>query len=283
MRRPNDCWSRHYCHARLRREHLLARHRLGELSKNSGPSALVGFTRLERTTSRVCPNRMLEKAGPGEIVSSGGDGPRTRRKRGRKSAHRSAQPTPIPSPPSRLVIYMTHQPPILVARNGSGLRLLIVALCILLGPTFPVAAVDLDELTVVTLARDGSWGVATAGSQGQALATAIRDCQAMAAAPNDCGAQFTTTRGGWVIANLCGDHKILVAAQTREAAEWAAILRETELKRLYVPDLPPCRRVLTVDPRGVALPGQTGQRIRSMGDAAAPIEYWVGEHGPSPG
>jgi hypothetical protein len=66
----------------------------------------------------------------------------------------------------------------------------------------------LDELTVATMARDGSWGVATAGSQGQAIAAAIRDCQAMAAAPSDCGSQFVTTRGGWVIANLCRDHKI---------------------------------------------------------------------------
>ena len=114
----------------------------------------------------------------------------------------------------------------------------------------PAAAVDLDELTVVTLARDGSWGLATAGSQGQAIAAAIRDCRAMAAAPSDCGAQFTTTRGGWVIANLCGDHKIIVAAETREAAEKAALSREGDLKRSYAPDLPPCRRVLTVDPRG---------------------------------
>jgi hypothetical protein len=139
---------------------------------------------------------------------------------------------------------------------GKVHRLLNLASSILLAATIPVAALDLDELTVVTLARDGSWGVATAGSQGQAFATAIRDCQAKSGAQGDCGAQFVTARGGWVIANLCGDHKIIVAAETRQAAERAAIIRETDLKRLYVRDLQPCRRVLTVDPSGAVLLGQ---------------------------
>ena len=133
--------------------------------------------------------------------------------------------------------------------------LLIVAFAALLA-VVPAKAVDLDELTVVTLARDGSWGVAAAGSQGQAIAAAIRDCRAMAAAPSDCGAQIITTRADWVIANLCGSHKVMVTGKTRAGAEQAALLREMELKQLYVPDLPPCRRVLTVDPRGAVFPGQ---------------------------
>jgi hypothetical protein len=117
----------------------------------------------------------------------------------------------------------------------------------------PARALELDELTVATMARDGSWGVATADAQGPAIAAAIRDCQAMAAAPSDCGAQFVTTRGGWVIANLCGDHAIIVAAESREAAEKVALSREFDLERLYAPDMPPCRRVLVVDPRGAVL------------------------------
>jgi hypothetical protein len=115
----------------------------------------------------------------------------------------------------------------------------------------PASALDLDELTVVTVARDGSWGVATAGSTGEAIAAAVRACRAMAGAPTDCGARFTTTRGRWVIANLCGDHQVIVGADSREDAESAAIEREIEVRRVYVPDLPPCRRVLTVDPAGV--------------------------------
>jgi hypothetical protein len=139
--------------------------------------------------------------------------------------------------------------------KGVALRCLVPAFCILLA--VPAKAVDLDELTVVTLARDGSWGVATAGSQGQAIAAAIRDCRAMAAAPSDCGAQFATARGGWVVASLCGDHKIIATAETLERAELAALVREADLRRLHAPNLPPCRRVLTVDPRGAVLPAQT--------------------------
>jgi hypothetical protein len=114
----------------------------------------------------------------------------------------------------------------------------------------PASALDLDELTVVTLAHDGSWGVATAGSTGEAIAAAVRACQAMAAEPTDCGARLTTTRGRWVIASLCGDRPIIVGADTREDAEAAAVGRVIEIRRAYVPELPPCRRVLTVDPAG---------------------------------
>jgi hypothetical protein len=132
----------------------------------------------------------------------------------------------------------------------------------------PASAVDLDELTVVTLAHDGSWGVATAGSTAEAIAAAVRHCRAMAHAPTDCGARLTTTRGRWVVANLCGDHPIMVGADTREDAEAAATRRETAVRRVHVPDLPPCRRVLTVDPAGVVAAtathhsAGTGSRIR---------------------
>jgi hypothetical protein len=151
--------------------------------------------------------------------------------------------------------------------------------------TIPTRAVDLDDLTVVTLARDGSGGVARAGSQGQAIAAAIRDCRAMASTPNDCGAQSTTTRGDWVIANLCGDHKIIVAAKTREAAEQAASIRETDLKRLHAPGLPPCTRVLTVDPGG-ALQGAGVRRAnareqlsRQEPAALATVSQWAAPEG----
>lgn len=117
-------------------------------------------------------------------------------------------------------------------------------------------ALDLDEVTVVTLSRDGSWGVATATSLGPAIAAAIRDCRATAAMPSDCGAQFATTRGGWVVAMLCGDHKILVTAATREGTEEVALVRETKLSQLHTMGVPPCRRVLTVKPHGFVVPAQ---------------------------
>jgi hypothetical protein len=130
---------------------------------------------------------------------------------------------------------------------------LILVFAFLLAATIPATALDLDEMTVVTMAGDGSWGVATAPSQGEAIAGALRACKAWPSAPRDCGAQSATTRGGWIIANLCGDHKIIVAAETREAAELAALARERDLRRLYEREMPPCTRILTIDPRGAVL------------------------------
>jgi hypothetical protein len=131
-------------------------------------------------------------------------------------------------------------------------RLMLLAFVVLQTP-IPAKAVDLDELTVVTMARDGAWGVATAGSQGQAIAAAIRDCRRMAGALADCGAQFITARGGWVVAGLCGHRKIMVTGAARGDAERAARMRELEIKRLPVPEPTPCRWLLAVDPHGVVL------------------------------
>jgi hypothetical protein len=133
-----------------------------------------------------------------------------------------------------------------------------LGLLLLLSVAIPANAVELDELTVVTVSRDGSWGVATAGSQGPAIAAAIHDCRAMAGGRSDCGAQFVTMRGGWVIAKLCGTHKIMVTAETRDDAEKAALVREIVLKRLHGADWSPCRRVLTVNPVGGVVPSQEG-------------------------
>jgi hypothetical protein len=134
----------------------------------------------------------------------------------------------------------------------------------------PASALDLDELTVVTLASDGSWGVATAASTGEAIAAAVRDCRAMARAPTDCGARLTTTRGRWVIANLCGDHPIIVGADTRDDAEAAAIDREIQTRLIYVPALPSCRRVLTVDPAAVVAVTGSQHSARAKTERVSP-------------
>src|SRR5262245_17798468 len=76
---------------------------------------------------------------------------------------------------------------------ATALHLAAVSASAILVTGIPARA--LDDLT--QLARDGSWGVATAGSQGPAIAAAIRDCRVRAAAPSDCGAQFITARGDW--------------------------------------------------------------------------------------
>jgi hypothetical protein len=113
-----------------------------------------------------------------------------------------------------------------------------------------VAVEDWDrDWTVVTMARDGSWGIGIGPHIGQANAAAIRECRAMSSGRSDCGAEFAATRGGWIIGLRCDDYRILVAAKELKDAEAAALDREIDLKQLYVPDLPACHRVLTVDPR----------------------------------
>ena len=109
----------------------------------------------------------------------------------------------------------------------------------------------LDDWTVVTIAREVSWGIGIAGSQHEAIAAAVRDCKAMAVAPNDCGAQFRAMRGGWIVADLCGDQKIIATAATREEAEQEALYREIDLELFYVPHLPPCKRLVTIAPQAI--------------------------------
>jgi hypothetical protein len=85
-----------------------------------------------------------------------------------------------------------------------------------------------------------------------ATAIAVRECKAMSATGSDCGAELATARDGWIVGVRCNDYRILATANTLKEAELAALYREIDLKELYVPDLPACERVLTVDPRGVA-------------------------------
>jgi hypothetical protein len=63
----------------------------------------------------------------------------------------------MPEPNRRRRIWGWHsgQPPI---------GLLILVFAFLLAATIPATALDLDEMTVVTMAGDGSWGIATAAS-----------------------------------------------------------------------------------------------------------------------
>jgi hypothetical protein len=109
---------------------------------------------------------------------------------------------------------------------------------------------DQDDWTVVTMAPDGSWGSATELTVGQALATAIGNCKAMSGTKIGCGAQFRAIQAGWIVATRCGDTNIMFAERRLAVAERAARERETVLRQHYARDMPPCRRVLTVNPRG---------------------------------
>jgi hypothetical protein len=131
-----------------------------------------------------------------------------------------------------------------------GLMAILIA-ALLLSVAIWVKAVELDEVTVVTMAQDGSWGVGTAGSHGPAIAAAVRDCRARSGGPSDCGAKFIVSRGDWVIAGLCGGQKIFMTAATLEGAERGAM--EQERKLSVVSNGALCRWVFTVNPRGLVL------------------------------
>jgi hypothetical protein len=116
--------------------------------------------------------------------------------------------------------------------------------------------------TVTTLARDGSWGVATESSLARAIGLAIGRCKTMSVPQSDCGAQFTIIRAGWTSALLCGEHKVLAAAEQLDEA-WRDAQLRIDLKKAYLSELPPCRHI-KVEPAGaVIFPGPTPSDIPS--------------------
>jgi hypothetical protein len=122
-----------------------------------------------------------------------------------------------------------------------------------------------DDWTVVTIARDGSWGIGISPWQSGAIAAAVGDCTAKAATPNDCGALFKATRGGWIVAELCGDQRIIATAQTLEEAEQESLRRQIDLEFFHLLRLPRCKRLVTINPRG-AIVAQTW-RARADGSS----------------
>lgn len=109
------------------------------------------------------------------------------------------------------------------------------------------------DWTVVTMAPDGAWGVATDMYMIKALAEAVDKCTAMTVRNVDyvgCGSHFTTIRAGWTVGLRCGERNIISAEANLNDAEKRANWREFELRRLYDPDMPRCQRVMTVDPAG---------------------------------
>jgi hypothetical protein len=117
----------------------------------------------------------------------------------------------------------------------------------------PIANADeywQKDITVVAIAPDGTWGVATEPTAGRAIANAIAECKKKYQSKIGCGSEITTVRGGWSIGTRCGNRSIFVAEETLAKAEQAAISRETQLRQFYAPDMPPCVRVMSVDPNG---------------------------------
>jgi hypothetical protein len=121
------------------------------------------------------------------------------------------------------------------------------------------------DFTVLTMAPDGAWGTATDSRINRAIFLAISECKAMSKMELGCGAYLTTVRGGWSLGIRCGNENIIVADRHLAEAEQRARRREAELRERYVRDMPPCARVVTVDPNGALVlppPGYAG-RLRS--------------------
>lgn len=118
-------------------------------------------------------------------------------------------------------------------------------------------SIDLDvsasdgRWTVLTVAPDGSWGAATESMSNRAIANAIAECRFKYRAEVGCGGHQVAVQQGWIVGLRCGKENILAAGRSQAEADWSAMRGENELRRLYVPDMPPCRRIVTIDPRGM--------------------------------
>jgi len=138
-------------------------------------------------------------------------------------------------------------------------------------PRANLAAVDAYEFdaaptTALVMAPDGSWGAATGDSIGVATAAAMAHCKRMYRKAVGCGAYSTAIQGGWSLGIRCGDEIILAAERTLIEAEQAAIDRELELRRFYRPDLPPCVRLVSIDPFGTIVAPYVAELVRMMRD-----------------
>ena len=118
------------------------------------------------------------------------------------------------------------------------------------------------DLTVVAIAPDGTWGVATDPITGRAIADAMAECKKKYQSKIGCGSRIITIHGGWSIGMRCGNRSIFVAEETLAKAEQAAINRETELRQFYAPDMPPCVRVMSVDPNDYVVASDVADLLR---------------------
>lgn len=150
---------------------------------------------------------------------------------------------------------------------------LMAALAVSLSASHGVAQIDYGyrtkPITVVALAPDGSWGVATEPYANNAIADAIASCKIKYRKEIGCGYMQVAVFAGWSLAIRCGRENILVAAQMLEAAEQAAINREYELRQDYVPNMPACVRVLTVDPNGIVVAPDARHLLRVVEDRSS--------------
>ena len=123
------------------------------------------------------------------------------------------------------------------------------------GSTPPVVLRE-APYTVLTMAPDGSWGVATSIFIREAITGAMTDCMLMSGRKLGCGYISKAGRGDWVLGVRCGSENILAASKILANAELAAFNRETELRQ-DGRNMPPCFRLVTVHPDGLVADTKT--------------------------
>ena len=89
-------------------------------------------------------------------------------------------------------------------------RILMACFAVLLAAPGLSAADEETNWTVLTVARNGNWGIARARTRSEAIAGALDRCQAMTADESDCGGELVAFRSGLALALMCGDHHVIV-------------------------------------------------------------------------
>jgi hypothetical protein len=112
------------------------------------------------------------------------------------------------------------------------------------------------------MAPDGSWGAATSFPVNRAIAADIANCKIEYQRELACGAVFTTTQGGWTLGIRCGRQNIVVTAETLAETQEVALRSEADLRENYIPNMPSCRQLVIVDPKGSIIVPNSDERDR---------------------
>ena len=120
---------------------------------------------------------------------------------------------------------------------------IVICLNMLFRPRQHLVIVREAPFTVLTIAPDGSWGVATNIFIGKAITDAMADCKSMSGPKVGCGYMSKGVHAGWVLGVRCGSENILSANKILANAELSAFNMENELRQRWEEDaaLRPCR------------------------------------------
>jgi len=148
-------------------------------------------------------------------------------------------------------------------RTGKTSRRNILAVCVFIpvasavSPAFTQSTSEQYDVSasdgiwnVLTMAPDGSWGAATESMSSRGIENAVAECRFKYGKEIGCGGYILEFQRGWVLGVRCGNENILAAARELADAERLALWRENQLRTVYARNLPPCGRVVTIDPRG---------------------------------